>query len=72
MECLTPESRPYTLDQSNRNFGTREYAINIISILKPTICTNVSNLSGWFYYRNNITMHSPMNVKKYAINTLSG
>jgi len=37
----------------------------IISIVKPTRCTNVSNLFyfGMFYYSNNITMHGPVNVK---------
>jgi len=45
-----------------------------ISIVKPTRFTNVSNLfyfgmtlyigtSCWFYYRNNIMIHGPMNVK---------
>ena len=41
---------------SQEGLCTMEYLIKYLFIW-------YTGASGWFYYRNNITMHDPMNVK---------
>ena len=58
--CLCPSSGVQDCTYSNSHLSNR-YCCLLAS--KQTAVSVVSGTSSWFYYRNNITMHGPMNVK---------